>query len=85
MRLSIAYASAKVCRLAIESVDSLDYSVSAWWGEGARDRGGHPTKDDLGEKTWKALPQGLKPSSIRLLYGTAEPVPFVQSAFRQPV
>jgi hypothetical protein len=28
MRLSIAYASAKVCRLAIESTDSLDYSVS---------------------------------------------------------
>src|ERR1700733_8048835 len=28
MRLSIAYASAKVCRLAIESIDSLDYSVS---------------------------------------------------------
>jgi hypothetical protein len=33
----------------------------------------------------KNVPQGLKPSSIRLLYGTAEPVPFVQRVFPQPV
>jgi hypothetical protein len=33
----------------------------------------------------KSVPQGLKPSSIRFLYGTAEPVPFVQSIFPQPL
>src|ERR1700675_4097411 len=33
----------------------------------------------------KDVPQGLKPSSVTLLCGTAKPVPFVQRLFPQPV
>ena len=30
---------------------------------------------------WKTVPQGLKPSPMVILYGTAEPVPFVKGLF----
>jgi hypothetical protein len=82
MRLSIAYASAKVCRLAIESVDSLDYSVSGWLGDGARDAG-PAEKGWLGEKSRKAYPRAYKALIHFTLVSTAEAMPSYK-AFPRP-
>ena len=37
------------------------------------------------ETAVKAVPQRLKAGYTRIIYGTAEPVPFVQGVFQQPV